>query len=137
MHAIETTTTTLATRVAELEVALAAAHERIAALIKERDQLRASHARLREELELLKRRIFVAKAERVDTAQLEMEFAEKLRELDKLAQTLAESEAATADAGASVATESSGAPPPSDDDQEESKKKPTGRRNLKNLPLEE
>ena len=46
--------------------------------------LRASHERLRLELELLRRRIFVAKAERVDTAQLELEFAAKLAELDRL-----------------------------------------------------
>ena len=38
------------------------------------------------------------------------------RELDKLAQTLAESEVATADAGASVATEDSGAPPSDDEE---------------------
>src|SRR5580700_2802721 len=81
----ERTTTTTDARVAELEAALAVATEQVAALTKERDALRASHARLREELELLKRRIFVAKAERVDTAQLEMEFADKLRQLDALA----------------------------------------------------
>ena len=39
----------------------------------ERDLLRAAHERLRLELELLKRRIFAAKAERVDTAQLDLE----------------------------------------------------------------
>ena len=41
-----------------------------------------------EELSCSSRRIYVAKAERVDTAQLEMEFAEKLRQLDALAGTL-------------------------------------------------
>ena len=44
---------------------------RIADLTHERDALRQSHARLREELELLKRRLFVAKAERIDTLQLQ------------------------------------------------------------------
>jgi hypothetical protein len=65
------------TRIAELEAALAAERAALAAewdrsakLAEERDLLRASHERLRFELELLKRRIFVAKAERVDTAQL-------------------------------------------------------------------
>jgi chromosome segregation ATPase len=85
---VEHATTATDARVVELEAALASAHAQVVALRKERDQLRASHARLREELELLKRRIFVAKAERVDTAQLEMEFADKLRQLDALAGTL-------------------------------------------------
>lgn len=122
----------------ELEVALAAAreqiaaanqqiataNEQIAALTKERDQLRASHARLREELELLKRRIFVAKAERVDTAQLELEFADKLHKLNTLAGTLG-------DAPQSDDNDDN------DDNNKKKKQTSTGRRNLKNLPLEE
>ena len=120
----EHATTTIDARVAELEAALAVATEQLAAVTKERDQLRASHARLREELELLKRRIFVAKAERVDTAQLEMEFADKLRQLDALAGTL----------------ENTSCGGDNDDDKadkKKDKKKPTGRRDLKKLPLEE
>src|SRR5580698_8620682 len=107
----EHTSTTTDRRVAELEAALAAATEQVAALTKERDALRASHTLLREELELLKRRIFVAKAERVDTAQLEMEFAEKLRQLDALA---GEPPDAPDDEG--------------DDDDKKRKKRSTGRR---------
>jgi len=86
--------TVLDARVAELEALLASERaartadaEKIATLTQERDRLRASHERLRLELEMLKRRIFVAKAERVDTAQLELEFAAKLRQLDVLAGT--------------------------------------------------
>lgn len=75
-------------RVAELESALRAEKELVVKLIAERDLLLASHARLRLELDLLKRRIFVAKAERVDTVQLELEFAGKLAELDAIAGTL-------------------------------------------------
>lgn len=119
----ETTATTdasLAPRVAELEAALAAERAALVAVTKERDQLRASHARLREELELLKRRIFVAKAERIDTAQLEMEFADKLRQLDAL--------------GGEPPDEDEGG---GDDKKDKTKKKPTGRRNLKKLALEE
>jgi len=113
-HATTTRTdATLASRVVELEA-------QVVALTKERDQLRASHARLREELELLKRRIFVAKAERVDTAQLEIEFAEKLRQLDALA---GEPPDAPDDEG--------------DDDDKKRKKRSTGRRDLKKLPLQE
>jgi transposase len=113
-HATTTRTdATLASRVVELEA-------QVVALTNERDQLRASHARLREELELLKRRIFVAKAERVDTAQLEIEFAEKLRQLDALA---GEPPDAPDDEG--------------DDDDKKRKKRSTGRRDLKKLPLQE
>jgi hypothetical protein len=54
----------------------------------ERDRLRASHEHLRQELELFKRRLFIVKAERVDTRELELEYAQELRELDKLAGTL-------------------------------------------------
>jgi transposase len=108
------TDATLASRVVELEAQLAA-------VTKERDLLHASHARLREELELLKRRIFVAKAERVDTAQLEIEFAEKLRQLDALA---GEPQDASDDEG-------------NDDERRKRKKRSTGRRDLKKLPLEE
>jgi transposase len=122
------------TRIAELEAALAAAgaalaqkqatldaqraalaaeRERVAKLTEERDLLRASHDRLRLELELLRRRIFVAKAERVDTAQLEMEFAEKLATLDRLG----------------------GGPPPAVVAAESETRKPTGRRDLRDLKL--
>src|SRR5512143_719995 len=99
--------------------ALAAAEDRVAKLTAERDLLRASHERLRLELELLRRRIFVAKAERVDTAQLEMEFAAKLAELDRLG----------------------GGPPaalaPAGDQPAPAKRKPTGRRDLRDLKLPE
>src|SRR3990172_751027 len=111
---------TLQEQNAALEAALAVEHaallverERVVQLTKERDLLRASHERLRLELELLRRRIFVAKAERVDTAQLELEFAATLAALDRLA----------------------GLPPASPEDGDpdgaakpKGKKKPTGRR---------
>ena len=92
METRATTTAELEARLIALETALAAERARADQLATERDQiaterdqLRASHERLRLELELLKRRIFVAKAERVDTVQLELEFAEKLHQLDTLA----------------------------------------------------
>jgi transposase len=100
-------------RVAALEAELALERERVAKLTEERDLLRASHERLRLELELLRRRIFVAKAERVDTAQLEMEFATKLAALDQLG----------------------GGPPPVAEPSAREKRKPTGRRDLRNLKL--
>lgn len=119
-------------RIAKLEAELESARTRAVsetaraeALEKERDALRASHERLRLELELLRRRMFVAKAERVDTAQLKLEFAEKLRALDLVAGTLgvgtpAEEAAASGTGGGA-----------------RSKRKPSGRRDLSTLPLEE
>jgi transposase len=74
-----------ARRLAELQ----SHHARqVAELERERDNLRASYERLRLELELFKRRLFVAKAERIDTTQLEFEYAKKLEELDTMAGTL-------------------------------------------------
>lgn len=114
--------TTEQDRIAALEAALAAERERVVELTQERDRLRASHEQLRIELELLRRRIFIAKAERVDTRQLELEFAATLAALDKLSGgSPKEIEASTADAR-----------PVS-----RRKTKPRGRRNLRELPLEE
>jgi transposase len=113
--------TTEQARVAALEAELAASRELVAQLTKERDLLRSSHERLRLELEMLKRRIFVAKAERVDSAQLELEFAKKLAELDRLG----------------------GKPEPEDDDEggddssPKGKRRPTGRRDLRKLDMPE
>jgi hypothetical protein len=103
---------------------------RIVELEQERDRLRASHERLRQELELFKRRLFIAKAERVDTRQLELEYAQKLRELDQLAGTLGMGKAPVVvedDAAAS-------------DGKRRGKRKGnrgTGRRDLRSLPIEE
>ena len=113
MQAQETTAATSAeSRIAELEAELAAVKA-------ERDVLRAAHERLRLELELLRRRIYVAKAERVDTAQLELEFAKKLAELDRL----------------------SGLPEPTAEERaagtRRPRRKPTGRRDLRAVALPE
>jgi transposase len=67
----------LLAKVARLEAELAKSYKVI-------DQLRAKQAELQVELDLLRRRIYVARAERVDTRQLEMEFATKLKHLDDL-----------------------------------------------------
>jgi phage shock protein A len=64
--------------VAELEAALAS-------VTAERDKLRRAYEQLKGHLDLLRRRIFVAKAERMDTRQLELEFAETKAKLDALA----------------------------------------------------
>lgn len=120
------------TLLSALQAERAAWTERVQALEQERDHLRAAHERLRQELELWKRRIFIAKAERVDTEQLELEFAEKLRQLDVLADTLGLGK---------------GEPQKSDDDDARAKdgklrgkrahSRGTGRRDLRSLPLPE
>jgi transposase len=131
------TTEALLARIAALESALAAeraAHTTSRTLVdqltKECDQLRVSHERLLQDLELLRRRIFIAKAERIDSAQLELEFAQKLAALDALSAELAEKQGtAGAGTGAGGAAGSPGSRP--------DKKKPTGRRDLSKADIPE
>jgi transposase len=133
----ETSTDALRARIAALESALAAervavATERAAAaaaLAAERDRLRAAYQRVLEELELLRRRIFVAKAERVDAAQLELEFAAKRAELAELATRL----------GAAAATDEEDEGVEANERPAEPKRrpKPKGRRALLDAPLAE
>lgn len=82
----------IAARLAELEAKVAAAQAALEAeralradAEAERDRLREAYHALQLEVELARRRLVVAKAERVDTTQLELEFAAKLAALDKLA----------------------------------------------------
>lgn len=110
--------------VASLKAALDTERARVAELEKERDLLRSSRDRLLQELELLRRRIFVAKAERVDTTQLEMDFMAILKQLDEAAGTTPEKERR-------ARKESQG------EDPERDKKKPTGRRDLSQMNLPE
>ena len=76
---------------------LSATTNKLAAITSERDNLRKAYRQLMEQFELLKRRIFIAKAERVDATQLELEFEKTKKKLDALAQQLA-GNAAMADA---------------------------------------
>jgi transposase len=126
-----TTPDALLERVAELERALAAERAarsmeqaRADEAIAERDRLREAYRQLQLEVELARRRLVVAKAERVDTAQLQLEFAAKLAALDALGGQLA--------------------PAPEDDEppsgkpaRGKHKHRPTGRRNLRTLDLPE
>lgn len=125
-------TATMPTSVAELQSLLAAERARIAELEKERDNLRASHERLRQELDIWKRRLFIAKAERADNEkQLKLEFADKMRQLDALANSLG-----IAQEGDSAVP----AEPPARDGKPKGKRaknRGTGRRDLRALPLEE
>ncbi|HZF49891.1 MAG TPA: IS66 family transposase [Polyangiaceae bacterium] len=122
-------------RIAALEAALAEERARVAKLTAERDLLLAAHERLRLELEMLRRRIFVAKAERVDTTQLELEFKSKLAELDKLGGAPAPTPAPSDESPGDVVgptQDGEGAAGPKGPT-----KKPTGRRDLRKAPLEE
>jgi transposase len=127
------------TREAELEKA----QKTIADITAERDRLREAYARVLEELALLRRRIFVATAERVDTRGLQLEFSELMRSLDTMAGTLAE-ENAQAQAGQGgppgehkpKAEGQPGAGPQTrPDGRKQPKHKPKGRRKLEDTDL--
>jgi transposase len=92
--------------------------ERDAAIAKH-DKLRQAYELLLQHYQLLKHRLFVAKAERVDTRQLELDFAQTKAQLDKLAEQLGE-----------AAPE----PPPKDPPPKKNRK---GRRNLADTDLPE
>ncbi|MCA1664578.1 MAG: IS66 family transposase [Myxococcales bacterium] len=124
----ETAITPLAAEVAALKAELAIKSARITALEMERDRLRAAYDGLRVDLELLRRRITVAKAERVDTAQLELEFAGKLAALDALSAKL-DAAALPVDKDGAPSSPASPSPPP--------RKKPLGRRDLREADLPE
>ena len=120
-------------RIAALEAALAAqsaelhaVKEQAERLKRENSKLREAYMQQREELELLRRRIFVAKAERFDTRQLELEFAKKLVELETLHGELFES-----DKDADALVDLASAPEYANGNQpKRGKKKPSGRRDL-------
>lgn len=126
----------LRARIVMLEKALAAEsaradqeRTRADALEAERDRLREAHRRLQLDLELLRRRIFVAKAERVDTRQLELEFSQKHAALLELTERLGP--APSPDLSPDAPPQAP-APP-----EGKAKTKPTGRRDLRTLPIPE
>ncbi|HVV59675.1 MAG TPA: IS66 family transposase [Gaiellaceae bacterium] len=131
----------LRARVAELEAALksaaareAAAQSRAEALQFTHDKLRDAYAQLKLEIELLRRRIFAASAERVDTGQLRLEFEAKMKQLDALAPRAADDAVAAKDAD-----ETTGGQPAGDEREpaRPPRKKPSGRRNLADVDLPE
>lgn len=96
MHVVSgstsTTDATSATRLVELEAQVAAQQaaldverERRITVEAERDRLREAYEALKLQVELAHRRLIIAKAERVDTTQLELDFAATLAALDALA----------------------------------------------------
>lgn len=113
----------LSARLAALESALAARDAELATTRKERDFLRSAYDALKLEVELLKRRIFIATAERVDNQQLQLEFKEKLALLNKMADTLEPKP----EQGSTPSAPANGGKP---DGRKNRKKPPTGRRKL-------
>ncbi len=91
----------------------------------ERDRLREAYEALTREVELARRRLVVAKAERVDTAQLELEFAATLAKLDAL----------TRKAEDEISEKPEDKPEPGE--RTRKKQKPRGRRDLSSLDLPE
>ena len=122
----------LAARVRELEAKLASVMRERDEIAKERDKLRSAYHALVAELERLRRRIFLAKAERVDAHQLELEFAHKRKELERLTQLLSGGTDAPALTQDDVAK-----PPPAADARTRSKGKRGGRRDLRALDMPE
>ncbi|WP_394838652.1 hypothetical protein LVJ94_17325 [Pendulispora rubella] len=122
----------LAARVRELEAKLAGVMRERDEIDRERDKLRSAYHALVAELERLRRRIFIAKAERVDAHQLEMEFAHKRKELQKLTELLsgASDILARTDQDELTPPASAGATP-------KSKGRGRGRRNLCELDMAE
>jgi transposase len=123
-------------RVAELEAALTTTSETLsktsealATVTAERDKLRHAYEQMKGHLELLRRRIFLAKAERIDTQQLEIEFAETKAKLDKLAKELGPNDLAAAASDNDNDT--------SDDGRAARTKKSKGRRDIRLLDLPE
>ena len=114
-------------QIARLEAVLASTCTTLVQVTAERDKLRRAYEQVKEQLELLRRRLFVAKAERVDTAHLQMEFAETQAKLDALATQLDEGAplSGTHDAPADAAPSSEDPPAVA-----KPRPKPTGRRDL-------
>lgn len=77
-------------------------------LVSERDQLREAYEALKQQVELARRRLVIAKAERLDTTQLELEFATQLAALGAAARQAMEAEAAAG--GGDAGTRKGGKP---------------------------
>jgi transposase len=108
---------------------LTATSERLASVTSERDNLRHAYRQLLEQFELLRRRIFVAKAERVDVTQLELEFEKTKQKLAELEQKLGSKTVADADGDAQPGEDPVGSRPAGKPSGKPSNQ-PKGRRNL-------
>ena len=131
LHAALTRTTeTLSKTSAELKTTSAA----LATVTAERDKLRHAYEQLKGQLELLRRRIFLAKAERIDTRQLEIEFAETKAKLDKLTKELDAAAEGDGEGDGEGDNDTAGG---DDGRPARTTKKSKGRRNLRELDMPE
>jgi transposase len=120
-------------RLVALAAELAAEHARAEKLAADHARLLAAYHQLQMEMQLLRRSIFVASAERVDTSQLELEFASKQAQLDGLAEQLG-----NATPPAPSPPSAPDAPPPQPPAApDKPKAKPKGRRDVRSLPIPE
>jgi len=132
-------------RVLVLEAALTAERELRIEWERKHDRLLGAYQALEQQLELIRRRLYVAKAERIDTTQLELEFAEKLAALDALAgqipPAISGEGAGPGPAGSEGAgpgpAGSEGASPRPTGGKDRKRPSPTGRRDLGELDVPE
>jgi transposase len=110
-------------KLAELEATLAATKTQLDAVTAERDKLRRAYEALKEHYELLRRKIFAARAERIDVSQLEMEFKETRQKLEAMARQLGHPETSIE--------------PPGDPKTKKKQARPKGRRDLREEGLPE
>jgi transposase len=116
-----TTLTTTEAKLSTTKVALAKVTE-------ERNALRRVYQLLLEQHELLRRRIYMASAERIDVTQLELEFKKNAEALTEVGSALADADAAELTATGDAPAEPP--PPPPPPAAKLPRAKSTGRRNL-------
>jgi len=103
---------------------------KIAELKDEYARLWRSYEQLKEELALIKRRMFIATAERVDTTQLQLEFEELIKKLNALS-------GEQSDGSEQDDAENEGKGKNESSDKPRARPKPTGRRKLEDAGLPE
>lgn len=114
-------------RIAKLESELAAARDELKDARLTIDRLRERYRQVLEQLQLMQRRLFVAKAERVDTNADQLAFDKMFDEARALEKALDAAEGAGADGPAPKSRKPDG--------RKTRKTPPTGRRDLAKLPL--
>jgi len=124
----------LGTKLSRTEAKLGTTKVALAKVTEERNALRRVYQLLLEQHELLRRRIYMASAERIDVTQLELEFKKNAEALTEVGSALAEADAADLTASSDAPAE----PPPPPPAAKLPRAKPTGRRNLavEDLPEE-
>ena len=118
----------LGTTLSTTEATLGTTKAALAKVTQERNALRRVYQLLLEQHELLRRRIYMASAERIDVTQLELEFKKNAEALAEAGSALADADAADLTASSDSPAEPQPQPPPPA--AKLPRAKPTGRRNL-------